>query len=438
MKTYKLSGSRWLFEQLKLSYLRRFDLIEARLNIGAWVGILGFPVYYVIWTYWFPQPYENIVLRLICSVSCIFLLPWPSLGRRLNNYYPVYVYTVSMLNIPAFFTFMLLMNESNVVWMSSALIALFILPLFFDWRNQLVMIVIGVSVGVLGFELSHPDPVYPNQFWMYMPVFFFALLCGIAFNFSDEMLMEQRRKSMMSISANMAHEMRTPLLTVRSAAEGMRFYWPLLTQAYRQLEKEDRIEGGIEPEHWEALEESLDHMVTEVKRMNAVVNMVLMNLRGTEQSQPMETLRMADVVREAVDRYHFDPGEREKLHLALNEDFSFQGRSLLVTHILFNLFKNAYYAIAHARKGEINLWLEPGETTHRLIVRDTALGMAPHVASRIFEPFYTTRGDAGTGVGLAFCQRAMEDMQGRITVDSMEGQYTQFTLMFPILEDQQE
>lgn len=431
MKTYNAGGNWWLFEQFKLYYLRRFELIEARLNAGAWVGILGFPAYYVIWTYWFPQPYESLILRISGFVACLFLLPWPSLGHRLGKYYPAYVYVASVLTLPGFFAFMLLMNESNVVWMGSTMIALFVLPLFFDWRNLLVMTAAGVGIGVLGFELAHPDPVYPDQLIMYMPIFIFALLCGVLFDINDQSINEQRRKSMTAISANIAHEMRTPLLTVRSAANGILHYWPVLTRAYHQLEAEDLLDEEVEPEHLEAMNEALDHVVSEVDRMNAIVDMVLMNLRGAGQPQPMERLSITDTVNEALRRYHLDAGEESKLHLDLERDFEVEGRKLLIVHILFNLLKNAYFAIAEARKGQISIRLEPGEESHRLIFRDTATGIPEDVQRRIFEPFYTTR-DTGTGVGLSFCFRAMEDMGGLIEMTSKEGEFTQFTLWFPV------
>ena len=93
-------------------------------------------------------------------------------------------------------------------------------------------------------------------------------------------------------------------------------------------------------------------------------------------------------------------------------------------------------AVAQARKGDINLRLEPGVDGHRLIFRDTADGMPPHVQRRVFDPFYTTR-DTGTGVGLSFCARAMEDMNGKIKVASEEGAFTEFTLWFPTVEEGQ-
>ena len=417
-------------------YRDRMPFIRRRMRVGSVMGVVGFPLYYIIWAYVFPQPYESLWLRLAGALACLFAYPSPWLGLRMGRYYPVYLYVICILLLPTFFIFMLLANQASAIWLASAMIAFFVLPLLMDWRNMLVISVSGTLIGVWSYLLWFPQGSIHADFWSYLPVLIFALLCGIAFNIGEEMLLQQRRLSMIAISANMAHEIRTPLLTVRSAAEGLRRYWPALTQAYRQLAQEDRLEEEIDPEHWEAMNEALNHVVSEVDRMNAVVDMVLVNLRGASRSKSAQDLSMANVVRETLERYPFDPGEKEKLHVRLDPDFRFRGHGLLVTHILFNLLKNAYFAVAQARKGDINLRLEPGVDGHRLIFRDTADGMPPHVQRRVFEPFYTTR-DTGTGVGLSFCARAMEDMNGKIKVASEEGAFTEFTLWFPTVEEGQ-
>ena len=422
-----------IFFSLLDHYRERLPFIRDRMRIGSSLGVVGFPLYYFVWFYWFPQPYENLWLRLVCALACLFAFPHRWLGLSMGRLYPVYLYVMCILILPGFFVFMLLANDAAAVWLASAMIAFFILPLLVDWRNMLVISISGSLIGVFGFLLWSSGGEIPEEFWSYLPVLGFALLCGVAFNIGEEMLLQHRHQSMIAVSANMAHEIRTPLLTVRSAAEGLRRYWPILTGAYQRMEQEGRLDDEIDPEHWEAMNEALEHVVSEVDRMNAVVDMVLMNLRGANRTQHLEELSMADVVAETLARYPFDPGEQQKLHLHMESDFYFRGRRLLATHILFNLLKNAFYAIAQARKGEIELRLEPGAHMHRLIFHDTGAGMPAHVQRRLFEPFFTTR-DTGTGVGLSFCARAMEEMGGHIEVTSEEGVFTEFTLWFPTVQ----
>jgi two-component system sensor histidine kinase PilS (NtrC family) len=63
-------------------------------------------------------------------------------------------------------------------------------------------------------------------------------------------------------------------------------------------------------------------------------------------------------------------------------------------------------------------------------VSDTGTGMDEKELQRLFEPFFTTK-SCGTGLGLASVYRIVEAHAGRISVRSMKGQGTVFTLVFP-------
>ncbi|MEM6647156.1 MAG: response regulator [Bacteroidota bacterium] len=62
---------------------------------------------------------------------------------------------------------------------------------------------------------------------------------------------------------------------------------------------------------------------------------------------------------------------------------------------------------------------------------DTGVGMTDDVKERIFEPLFTTKGDRGTGMGLAVSYGIIQEHDGQITVDSTPGRGTRFHLIFP-------
>ena len=73
------------------------------------------------------------------------------------------------------------------------------------------------------------------------------------------------------------------------------------------------------------------------------------------------------------------------------------------------------------------------DVTHvRVTVSDEGTGMSPEVVTKIFDPYFTTKGDNGTGLGVPQVQALMRQVGGCVTVDSTVGEGTSFHLFFPI------
>lgn len=67
----------------------------------------------------------------------------------------------------------------------------------------------------------------------------------------------------------------------------------------------------------------------------------------------------------------------------------------------------------------------------RITVADTGMGMDAETARRIFEPFYTTKGILGTGLGLWVSTEIVQKHRGRLRVRSRRGFGTVFALFLP-------
>jgi signal transduction histidine kinase len=238
---------------------------------------------------------------------------------------------------------------------------------------------------------------------------------------------------MQSLSANIAHEMRTPLSGIRASISGMEEYLPDLLKSHDYCVR--NLPGQYPPireNHLNTLQGTPRRIKLMIDQANTVIDMLLMNLRENAlDRRQLNPCHAAKIVEQAVDRYPFKMGEREKLHLHLEKDFPFLGIESLCIYILFNLLKNAFYSLQSAQKGDITITLVRGDPYNKLIFRDTGLGIAPDIVDKVFDGFFTTKSD-GTGAGLAFCKRTVLNFDGQIEVHSVLGEYAEFVISLPV------
>ncbi len=100
-----------------------------------------------------------------------------------------------------------------------------------------------------------------------------------------------------------------------------------------------------------------------------------------------------------------------------------------LTRVVANLVGNAVKFV-DGRAPEVTIGAQREGSWWRLWVRDNGIGMDPAHAGRIFEPFQRLNGEehyAGTGIGLAVCERIVESHGGRIWVDTAPGRGSTFS-----------
>ncbi|HEX8923071.1 MAG TPA: ATP-binding protein, partial [Pyrinomonadaceae bacterium] len=100
--------------------------------------------------------------------------------------------------------------------------------------------------------------------------------------------------------------------------------------------------------------------------------------------------------------------------------------------VVMNLLFNAVDAMPDG--GEIEIGTRSELDSACFWVADTGRGMTPETVERIFEPFYTTKGEAGTGLGLSASHGIITRHQGQIMVVSEPGFGTRFEIRLPIHE----
>jgi signal transduction histidine kinase len=98
---------------------------------------------------------------------------------------------------------------------------------------------------------------------------------------------------------------------------------------------------------------------------------------------------------------------------------------------LTNLTRNAVQAMPHGGTLGLRTWSDAAHV--HLAVSDTGVGMSPEVRQRLFEPFFTTRGDGRSkGLGLSVVYGVVRRHEGEITVASEPGQGARFLVRLPV------
>lgn len=240
----------------------------------------------------------------------------------------------------------------------------------------------------------------------------------------------------LAIAATVAHEMRTPLLTIRNQARGMARDLPLLLQGYELAVNAGLVEPTIRPGTMKFLSSIGGSITHEVDRANNALDMMLASLKMDKIDTSTFTFHSVEAcVSEAIDRFTFDPGERRMVSTTELLDFEYYGSETLLTMVLFNLFKNALYAMKAAGKGEIKISTITAPTFNTLCFTDTGTGVSQDALPKVFDPFFTTKKSGGSGIGLAFCHRVMTSFGGFIRCESVPGKFTTFSLEFPVLQN---
>jgi len=101
----------------------------------------------------------------------------------------------------------------------------------------------------------------------------------------------------------------------------------------------------------------------------------------------------------------------------------------LIEQVLINLIRNSLDASTGKNKSFIRLQagMENGQPTIKVI--DNGKGISPDIYEQIFVPFYSTKKE-GSGIGLSFSRQIMQLHGGSISVQSIPGEETVFTLRF--------
>ena len=253
----------------------------------------------------------------------------------------------------------------------------------------------------------------------------------------DQALVDQRAATLRETLGFLAHEVTTPLATVRGYLTAMR-------ERHRDAPEGDGGMAFIEQNKPGDVLFMLEAAQRRADYAQSLVSTFVQTARDAYRSDAPLGLLASDLVAAVRDEYPFDPGEASWLSCDLAADFRLPGRRDLLYLVLCTLVKNALLALRSALPDDPRVCIAlgaaapaPGLPEQPVIrVSDNGPGIAPEVLQRLTHEPVTTRADAGgSGMGLVFCRRVMGSLGGTVDVRSMPGQGAAVTLYFPPVEE---
>ncbi|MFS1490418.1 response regulator [Vibrio splendidus] len=406
-----------------------YQYAEPNLTLVGWMGFVGFPIYYIVWEFLFPQPYESLMLRLFCSVLFFGIIYRNRVPFEWRKYLPAYYQVAVTLCLPFFFFYMLLMNNWSSVWVMSFMSAIFLhILLVHVTRVMFAQTFAGIGLATLCAWAAQGFYLELTMDWTHVPIFLFIYLFGNLFYFRNQMEHENKVSLAKSFGAGIAHEMRNPLSGLLTSIDVMQSILP------NPKSGDHKGQYALSNEEVIQLREVGDEAMEIIHSGNETIDLLLTSIDENRVSRSTFKKHSAQAVIEgAIDSFNYKrSADKSAISLDVQSNFDFLGSDTLLKYVMYNLFKNAF----HHRSPEdfhIHVAMCSDEVANQIMVTDNGSGISSDAIRRIFQDFYTTGQSGNYGLGLPFCQKVMRSFGGEIKCQSEVEQWTQFTMSFPSL-----
>ena len=234
----------------------------------------------------------------------------------------------------------------------------------------------------------------------------------------QQVIQQERLAALGTMAGGIAHDFNNALSIIMGYGEC------LLRDADHGLKKEDAV-GPLQT------------ILTAADDASRIVHRLREFYRPDGESEPHVPLNLNTLVEQALTltkpRWLTQPqasGRAIQMALELSEIGEIAGNAAEIREVLMNLIFNAVDAMPTGGTITISTLAEADSVV--LKIRDSGTGMSEEVRQRCLEPFFTTKGKRGTGLGLAMVYGIVERHGGRIDLDSEIGVGTTFTFRFPV------
>ena len=230
----------------------------------------------------------------------------------------------------------------------------------------------------------------------------------LAFDVTDQVDAERNRRE---FTANVSHELKTPLQSIIGSAELME-------------------NGIVQPQD---VPRFIGHIRREATRLVTLIEDIIRLSQLDEGGEmPREEVALLPLAREVCESLEQEAGEKNvALTVTGDEDARVEGVRRLLFEVIYNLCDNAIKY--NHPGGHVDVSVRSLEGRVELQVRDDGIGIAPEHQDKVFQRFYRvdkshSKQSGGTGLGLSIVKHAVQYHHGRLSLDSTPGKGTTITV----------
>jgi len=249
-----------------------------------------------------------------------------------------------------------------------------------------------------------------------------------------QLVQSEKLNSLGLLVAGIAHEINNPIGFIYSNVKPLREHFKKIEQALKEMPHGERLVQDLS-----LVFEDIPKLISSFEEGSMRIKKIVEGLRtfSRRSSDRSEIVAIKQLLESTLVLLSHEFKAREiKVNVDIVQDFTLQGNATELSQVLLNILMNGAQAIG--TNGCIAIRVYPERLGNRqavaIAIQDSGPGISRDIQARIFEPFFTTKAPGeGTGLGLSISYGIIQKHEGKIFVNSVEGEGTTFTIVLPLI-----